>query len=200
MIKISNKKKVGRVFMMMLKLQKIFLVLLLFNLSSVISAAQNELLKTVQLFYYNPLVNFFVKENKWKTWLVTFYNHRLSFFFYFFSFDHNEESINGNCTLNSFSNALPTKILIHGYIASRYHSSIAPIKNAYLAVGDVNVIIADWSQAAYQSYKTSRLLTTQVALRISEILKGFFARHNVDYNLVHVIGHSLGKLLFISII
>lgn len=94
--------------------------------------------------------------------------------------------------MKSFSNDSPTKVLIHGYIASRYHSSIAPIKNAYLAVGGFNVIIADWSQASYQKYKTSRLLTTQVALRISEILRNFFARNNVDYNYVHIIGHSLG--------
>lgn len=108
------------------------------------------------------------------------------------SFYNEEQLISRNCVLEHFSNELPTKIVIHGYIADRYHTSIEPIKNAYLIAADVNLIIADWSRAAYQTYDVSRGLTAQVAIRIGEILEDFMRDYRVDKGLVHVVGHSLG--------
>lgn len=97
-----------------------------------------------------------------------------------------------NVKLDGFLDDVPIKVLIHGYIASRYHVSIAPIKNAYLSAGNVNLFIVDWSQASYQMYDVSRQLTSQVAHRVSEILERFISENNIDRGLIHVIGHSLG--------
>lgn len=94
--------------------------------------------------------------------------------------------------LDGFIDDVPIKVLIHGYIASRYHASIEPIKKAYLNAGNVNLMIVDWSQASYQMYEVSRKLTSQVAIRIAQILDGFLQTNNVDSGLVHLIGHSLG--------
>lgn len=101
--------------------------------------------------------------------------------------------IQKNIKLDGFLDELPVKVLIHGYIASRYHASIAPIKNAYLSAGNVNLIIVDWSQASYQMYGVSRTLTSQVAHRVSEILERFIKENEIDRGLIHLIGHSLGQ-------
>lgn len=71
-------------------------------------------------------------------------------------------------------------MLIHGYIASRYHTSIEPIKKAYLTAGNVNLMIVDWSQASYQMYDVSRSLTSDVAMRVAQILDQFIVAHNID--------------------
>lgn len=94
--------------------------------------------------------------------------------------------------LDGFLNDIPIKVLIHGYIASRYHTSIEPIKKAYLSAGNVNLMIVDWSQASYQMYDVSRSLTSDVAMRVAQILDQFIISHNIDSGLVHIIGHSLG--------
>lgn len=109
-----------------------------------------------------------------------------------YRFYNGEQIIKRNCELEHFSNELPTKIIIHGYIADRYHGSIEPIKNAYLLAADVNLIVADWSQAAYQPYDLSRQLTSQVAIRIGEIIEHFIDEYDLDKGQIHVIGHSLG--------
>lgn len=107
-------------------------------------------------------------------------------------FYHEEQMVQRNAKLNGFIEDVPIKVLIHGYIASRYHTSIEPIKQAYLSAGNVNLIIVDWSQASYQMYDVSRALTSQVAKRIAEILNKFLQENNISADLVHLIGHSLG--------
>lgn len=109
-----------------------------------------------------------------------------------FRFYHEEQTLQRNVKLDGFLDEVPVKVIIHGYIASRYHYSIAPIKNAYLSAGNVNLIIVDWSQGSYQMYDVSRQLTANVAFRIAEILQRFLDENNIDYGLVHLIGHSLG--------
>lgn len=107
-------------------------------------------------------------------------------------FSNNEQLIQKNYALDRFSAELPTKVLIHGYIADRYHSSIEPIKNAYLTAADVNLIIVDWSKGAYQPYDVSRGLIPQVAIRVGEILEQFMSDYDLDKGMIHVVGHSLG--------
>ena len=75
--------------------------------------------------------------------------------------------------MTNFKDENTVKVLVHGYIADRFHSSVEPIKNAYLAKQDVNVIIVDWSGGAYRSYDESRELIEPVGTRIGEILKEF---------------------------
>lgn len=108
-------------------------------------------------------------------------------------FYHEEQMLQRNVKLDGFLDETPIKVLIHGYIASKYHYSIAPIKNAYLSAGNVNLIIVDWSQGSYQMYDLSRQLTSHVAYRVAEILQRFLDENSIDYGLVHIVGHSLGK-------
>lgn len=108
------------------------------------------------------------------------------------SFYHEEQLLHRSTKLDGFLDDVPIKVLIHGYIASRYHNSIEPIKKAYLNAGNVNLMIVDWSQASYQMYEISRGLTSQVAMRIARILDEFLQANDIDSGLVHLIGHSLG--------
>lgn len=108
------------------------------------------------------------------------------------SFYHEEQLVHRSVRLDGFLDDVPIKVLIHGYIASRYHTSIEPIKKAYLSAGNVNLMIVDWSQASYQMYDVSRGLTSHVAIRVAKILDEFIMGNNVDSGLIHLVGHSLG--------
>ncbi|XP_017468684.1 PREDICTED: endothelial lipase [Rhagoletis zephyria] len=91
---------------------------------------------------------------------------------------------------------LPTKtdikLIIHGFTSSRSHFSITPLRNAYLAKGKDNVLLADWSDAAGVDYPTSRKAIVQIAKQFGEQLKEFMDKHEIAPADVHVIGHSLG--------
>lgn len=86
----------------------------------------------------------------------------------------------------------PLKVLVHGWNSNKDHISIEPVKNAYLARGTDNVIIADWSEGANQLYDVSRSFVPRVGLRIGEMLTAFMEEKSIQPENVHVIGHSLG--------
>ncbi|XP_037024192.1 pancreatic triacylglycerol lipase-like isoform X2 [Bradysia coprophila] len=105
-----------------------------------------------------------------------------------------EQIISPNVSLVSFAPDLPTKLIIHGYIANRFHGSIEPVKNAYLGRGDVNVLLVDWEQLAHKLYDESRSYVRQIGSRIGNLLSHYIRNQNVSYSDIHVIGHSLGKI------
>lgn len=107
-------------------------------------------------------------------------------------FYHEEQQVRKHVKLDGFIDNVEIKVLIHGYVSSRYHISIEPIKQAYLSAGNVNLMIVDWSQASYQLYGVSRRITSQVAFRIAQMLDDFLRDNNINGDSVHLIGHSLG--------
>ncbi|KAH8397460.1 hypothetical protein KR222_005184 [Zaprionus bogoriensis] len=84
------------------------------------------------------------------------------------------------------------KLIVHGFLGSRTHSSIAPLRNAYRAQGYAHVLIADWSPAANLDYASSRRAVAKVALVLAKQLEQFLAAHSVQPEALHLIGHSLG--------
>ncbi|XP_039966501.1 endothelial lipase [Bactrocera tryoni] len=84
------------------------------------------------------------------------------------------------------------KLIIHGFTSSRFHFSITPLRNAYLAKGKDNVLLADWSDAAALDYPTARKAIGQVARHFGKQLKDFLDKHEIATADVHIIGHSLG--------
>ncbi|XP_004519163.2 endothelial lipase [Ceratitis capitata] len=101
----------------------------------------------------------------------------------------------GEITVNELEQ-LPSKtdikIIIHGFTSSRFHFSVTPLRNAYLAKGKDNVFLADWSDAAALDYPTSRKAIGQVGKYLGQLLKGFLDKHEISPTDVHIIGHSLG--------
>ncbi|KAH8365832.1 hypothetical protein KR093_005247 [Drosophila rubida] len=84
------------------------------------------------------------------------------------------------------------KLIVHGFLASRSHSSISPLRNAYAAQGYEHVLVADWSPAANLDYPSSRRAVQRVAVVLAKQLQLFLAKHSVPLDVVHVLGHSLG--------
>ncbi|XP_032290908.1 pancreatic lipase-related protein 2 isoform X2 [Drosophila virilis] len=84
------------------------------------------------------------------------------------------------------------KLIVHGFLGSRSHISIMPLRNAYQAQGFEHVLIADWSPAANLDYPSSRRAVGRVALVLAKQLEQFLERHNVSEEAVHIVGHSLG--------
>ncbi|XP_017058058.1 lipase member H-A isoform X2 [Drosophila ficusphila] len=84
------------------------------------------------------------------------------------------------------------KLIVHGYLGSRTHGSILPLRNAYTSQGFENVLVADWGPAANLDYPTSRLAVKKVARVLAKLLEEFLQRHGINLEGVHVIGHSLG--------
>ncbi|XP_034137210.1 lipase member H isoform X2 [Drosophila guanche] len=84
------------------------------------------------------------------------------------------------------------KLIVHGYLASRSHGSIMPLRNAYSSQGYENVLVADWSAAATLDYPSSRFAVDKVSLVLAKELQRFLLRHSIAAAAVHVVGHSLG--------
>ncbi|XP_034655308.1 lipase member H-A isoform X1 [Drosophila subobscura] len=84
------------------------------------------------------------------------------------------------------------KLIVHGYLASRSHGSIMPLRNAYSSQGYENVLVADWSPAASLDYPSSRFAVGKVSLVLAKELQRFLLRHSITTAAVHVVGHSLG--------
>ncbi|XP_017135824.1 lipase member I isoform X1 [Drosophila miranda] len=84
------------------------------------------------------------------------------------------------------------KLIVHGYLASRSHGSILPLRNAYSSQGYENILVADWSPAASLDYPTSRFAVGKVSLALAKELQRFLLRHSIPTAAVHVVGHSLG--------
>ncbi|XP_017842052.1 lipase member H-A isoform X2 [Drosophila busckii] len=84
------------------------------------------------------------------------------------------------------------KLIVHGFLGSRTHSSIMPLRNAYEAQGYEHILVADWSPAANLDYASSRRAIWKVSQVLAKQLQQFLGKHNVPLHAVHVIGHSLG--------
>ncbi|XP_068143233.1 endothelial lipase [Drosophila tropicalis] len=84
------------------------------------------------------------------------------------------------------------KLIVHGYLGSRTHSSIMPLRNAYAAQAYENILVADWSPVANLDYPSARRSLSRVAHSLANLLQQFIGKHNISHEAVHVIGHSLG--------
>ncbi|XP_067648300.1 lipase member H [Eurosta solidaginis] len=84
------------------------------------------------------------------------------------------------------------KVIIHGFTSNRFHFSVSPLRNAYLAKGTQNVLLADWADSAGLDYPTSRKAVGPVGKYFAKQLKEFMDKHEIDPADVHIIGHSLG--------
>ncbi|XP_058975748.1 pancreatic lipase-related protein 2 isoform X2 [Musca domestica] len=84
------------------------------------------------------------------------------------------------------------KVIIHGFTGNRFHTSIRPLGQAYMAQGVDNVFLVDWRDAAKLDYYTSRKAVGDVGKHLGQLLEMFFEKHQIMLSEVHVIGHSLG--------
>jgi len=86
--------------------------------------------------------------------------------------------------------ALGTRFIIHGLAGSESAMVNVELTPAYLAAGDYNVVVVDWSAGAIGSATTNAPEAGAiVAIFIDWLhLNGFL----IDFNRLHIAGHSLG--------
>ncbi|XP_061398438.1 lipase member H-A [Musca vetustissima] len=94
--------------------------------------------------------------------------------------------------IDDLKNKTNIKVIIHGFTGNRFHSSIRPLDQAYMAQGIDNVFLVDWRDAAKLDYYTSRKAVNAVGKYLGEMLEKFIAKHGITLSEVHIIGHSLG--------
>lgn len=85
------------------------------------------------------------------------------------------------------------KLLIHGWNANPDHTSMQPVRNAYLRLNVSHVVSVDWRGIAEMPYIVARDLIGPIGKRICEIFKVFISVMKVSPGRVHIIGHSLGN-------
>ncbi|EFX79066.1 yolk-protein-like protein [Daphnia pulex] len=94
---------------------------------------------------------------------------------------------------STFNRLRPVKVLIHGFggngTTDRF---VSKARDAYLLLGDFNVITVDWrSLAEYPNYARAALSTTPVGIYVAKFLD-FLISQGTSSSLLHVIGYSLG--------
>ncbi|XP_023952549.2 lipase member H-like [Bicyclus anynana] len=87
----------------------------------------------------------------------------------------------------------PLVMVTHGWMSCGNSNATQLIKNAYLNMQDVNVVVVDWQKdAAHENYLESASLTMIVAEKVKDMVLSLAFRYQVASRDVHLIGHSLG--------
>lgn len=118
---------------------------------------------------------------------------------------YNRTSRDEGIVLNHFSGAgmlkrvgfdpdLPTEIFIHGFSEASPGQSGEAIKNAYMSIGDYNIILIDWStMSTFPWYSQAKSNVKFVAKILSQFLEVFHDSREMPIEKVHLIGFSLGS-------
>ncbi|XP_049878505.1 pancreatic triacylglycerol lipase-like [Pectinophora gossypiella] len=83
------------------------------------------------------------------------------------------------------------KVLTHGWLNHGYSPMPESIKEAYLNVSDINIIVVDWGVAANVNYILASYNVAMVGHLLTEFLN-FLIEEGVSMDDMHLIGHSLG--------
>ncbi|XP_065364536.1 phospholipase A1 VesT1.02-like [Calliphora vicina] len=93
---------------------------------------------------------------------------------------------------SNFNPAHPTRFVIHGWTQSHLAGMNKEIRNAWLSVGEYNVIIVDWARARSVDYATSVLAVPTVGKKVANMIDYLVKNHGMSLDTLYVIGHSLG--------
>uniref|UniRef100_A0A1A9VZB3 Lipase domain-containing protein n=1 Tax=Glossina brevipalpis TaxID=37001 RepID=A0A1A9VZB3_9MUSC len=93
---------------------------------------------------------------------------------------------------SNFDATKPTRIVIHGWIQNYLFPMNINIRDAWLSVGDYNIIIVNWDRAQDPNYIASVAAVPSVGERIAKFIDYLVIEKGVSLDTLHVIGHSLG--------
>ncbi|XP_028896058.1 phospholipase A1 member A isoform X2 [Zeugodacus cucurbitae] len=92
-----------------------------------------------------------------------------------------------------FNAKWPVRISIHGWTGKSTSCSNAAIKDAYLAVGNFNVIILDWSAISMDiSYGRISRQLSEIATNLLEFTHFLHSVSGIPYETIYLVGHSAG--------
>ncbi|KAL9894027.1 pancreatic triacylglycerol lipase-like [Glossina fuscipes fuscipes] len=93
---------------------------------------------------------------------------------------------------SNFDAAKPTRIVIHGWIQNYLFPMNINIRDAWLGVGEYNIIVVNWDRAQDPNYIAAVAAVPSVGERISKFIDYLVLEKGVSLDTLHVIGHSLG--------
>lgn len=80
------------------------------------------------------------------------------------------------------------RIIIHGFGQNGRSPINRDLKNGFLARGDYNVIVTDWSALSGPQYQYGRYNVNPAGLSVA----AFISWMNMNYNTLQVVGYDLG--------
>jgi len=96
-------------------------------------------------------------------------------------------------TTSSYNPALPTKIIIHGYLEYGNTLWMHQTKDEFLKAEDCQVILTNWFKGAMAGYTVATANTEVVGAEIALLLTKMQGWVNLNLDDVHIIGFSLGS-------
>ncbi|XP_037824158.1 lipase member H-like [Lucilia sericata] len=95
---------------------------------------------------------------------------------------------------SNFNAKWPTRISFHGWNGQTKTCSSAAIKDAYLAKGDFNIILVDWSDYSLNiNYVRVVNEIFQIAKQFNDFTRFLYETTNVPFKDMYLIGHSYGS-------
>ncbi|XP_023308368.2 phospholipase A1 VesT1.02-like [Lucilia cuprina] len=91
-----------------------------------------------------------------------------------------------------FNPAHPTRFVIHGWTQSYTADMNKEIRDAWLSIGEYNIIVVDWARARSVDYATSVLAVPTVGKKVANMIDYLVKIHGMSLDTLYVIGHSLG--------
>ncbi|XP_037825825.1 pancreatic triacylglycerol lipase-like [Lucilia sericata] len=99
------------------------------------------------------------------------------------------DSINAS----NFNSSNPTRFVVHGWTQSWLSDMNIRIRDAWLSLGEYNIIIVDWARARSVDYYTSVLAIPGVGEQVANMVDYLASVYSMSLNTLHVIGFSLGS-------
>ncbi|XP_046609154.1 phospholipase A1 VesT1.02-like [Neodiprion virginianus] len=93
---------------------------------------------------------------------------------------------------SNWSSSRPTRFITHGWRSNQNSDACITIRDAYLAEGDYNVIVIDWSSIAGALYVSASSSVRGVAARVSLMINFLSANAGLNVASTKLVGHSLG--------
>lgn len=99
----------------------------------------------------------------------------------------------GSLRSQYFNGGQDTKLIVHGFIDSPSLGEwMTTMKDRFLSVAPMNVIIVDWSNANQFPYGRAVANSRQVGRMVGQMIRSLGASRNSSPAQFHILGHSLG--------
>lgn len=114
--------------------------------------------------------------------------------YFIYSKNIREQEMNLKDTIKkTLDTRIPTRVLIHGWMESRYSNMVITVRNAYLASYiPVNIIVVDWSAYSKNSYIIVRSRVSNVGYFVAKFLQTLIKKFGLKTEQIQLIGFSMG--------
>ncbi|XP_049872122.1 pancreatic triacylglycerol lipase-like [Pectinophora gossypiella] len=95
-------------------------------------------------------------------------------------------------TRSSFNPNVPTVVIVHGWLSSRYTDPNPTVRRAYLNKGNFNVITVCWRRLAAMDYATAARGVPAIGRGVGQFLIFLNRVTGAPFDQMHLVGFSLG--------